>query len=53
MKVPPQRVAPTVWKAAHGNRVPWRVGLDARLINFVVRLLGSATAPIYRRIMDR
>jgi NADP-dependent 3-hydroxy acid dehydrogenase YdfG len=53
VKVPPQRVAAAVWKAAHGNRVHWRVGLDARLVNFAVRLLGSATAPVYRRIMDR
>jgi len=37
----------------HGDRVHWRVGLDARMINFAVRLLGSATAPIYRRIMRR
>jgi len=53
VKVPPQRVAATVWKAVHGDRVHWRVGLDARMINFAVRLLGSAIAPIYRRIMSR
>lgn len=53
VKIAPQQVAATVWKAVHGNRVHWRVGLDARLINFAVRLLGSATAPIYRRIMRR
>jgi len=35
------------------NRVHWRVGLDARLINFAVRVLGSGVAPIYRRIMSR
>ena len=53
VKITPQRVAATVWKAVHGNRVHWRVGLDARLTNFAVRLLGSATAPIYHRIMRR
>jgi len=53
VKVTPQRVAAKVWKAVHGDRVHWRVGLDARMINFAVRLLGSATAPIYRRIMRR
>jgi NADP-dependent 3-hydroxy acid dehydrogenase YdfG len=53
VKITPQRVAATVWKAVHGNRVHWRVGLDARLTNFAVRLLGSATAPIYHRVMRR
>jgi NADP-dependent 3-hydroxy acid dehydrogenase YdfG len=53
VKVTPQRVAATVWQAVHGNRVHWRVGLDARLINFAVRLLGAGTAPIYRLIMSR
>ena len=53
VKITPQRVAATVWKAVHGNRVHWRVGLDARLTNFAVRLLGSATAPVYHRIMRR
>jgi hypothetical protein len=46
-------VAATVWQAVHGNRVHWRVGLDARLINFAVRLLGAGTAQIYRLIMSR
>jgi len=53
VKVAPQSVAQAVWKAVHGNRVHWRVGLDARLINFAVRVLGSGIAPIYRRIMSR
>ena len=53
VKVTPQQVAATVWKAVNGNRVHWRVGLDARLINFAVRLLGSGIAPIYRRLMSR
>jgi len=53
VKIPPRRVAQAVWKAAHGNRVHWRVGLDAQLINFAVRLLGAGVAPIYARIMSR
>lgn len=53
VKVTPQQVAATVWKAVHGNRVHWRVGLDARLINFAVRLLGGGIAPVYRRLMSR
>jgi len=53
VKVTPQRVAATVWKAAHGNRVHWRVGLDARLINFAARLFGAGLAPVYRLIMSR
>ena len=53
VKITPQRVAATVWQAVHGNRVHWRVGLDARLINFAVRLLGAWTAQMYRLIMSR
>jgi NADP-dependent 3-hydroxy acid dehydrogenase YdfG len=53
VKVTPQRVAATVWKAVHGDRVHWRVGFDARMINFAVRVLGAGVAPIYRRIMGR
>lgn len=53
VKVTPQQVAATVWKAVHGSRVHWRVGLDARLINLAVRLLGGGVAPVYRRLMSR
>lgn len=53
VKIHPRRVAATVWKAVHGDRVHWRVGFDARMINFAVRLLGAGVAPIYRRIMGR
>jgi NADP-dependent 3-hydroxy acid dehydrogenase YdfG len=53
VKIAPQRVAATVWKAVHGDRVHWRVGLDARMINLAVRLLGAGIAPVYRRIMRR
>jgi hypothetical protein len=42
-----------VWRAVHGGRVHWRVGLDAKLINAAARLLGSGLAPIYARIMRR
>jgi NADP-dependent 3-hydroxy acid dehydrogenase YdfG len=51
VKIPPRRVAETVWRAVHGRRVHWRVGLDAKLINVAVRLLGGGVAPIYARLM--
>jgi NAD(P)-dependent dehydrogenase (short-subunit alcohol dehydrogenase family) len=52
VKIPPQRVAETVWRAVNGrHRVHWRVGIDAKLINAAVRLLGGGVAPIYARIM--
>jgi NADP-dependent 3-hydroxy acid dehydrogenase YdfG len=51
VKITPERVARAVWRAVHGKRVHWRVGLDARLINWSVRLLGAGIAPIYARIM--
>jgi NAD(P)-dependent dehydrogenase (short-subunit alcohol dehydrogenase family) len=51
VRIPPRRVAETVWRAVHGRRVHWRVGLDAKLINLAVRVLGGGVAPIYARIM--
>jgi len=51
VKIPPRRVAETVWRAVHGRRVHWRVGLDAKFINLAVRVLGAGVAPIYARIM--
>jgi NAD(P)-dependent dehydrogenase (short-subunit alcohol dehydrogenase family) len=52
VKIPPRRVAEAVWRAVNGrHRVHWRVGLDAKLINAAVRLLGGGVAPIYARIM--
>jgi NADP-dependent 3-hydroxy acid dehydrogenase YdfG len=51
VKVTPQQVAEHVWKAVHGNRSHWRVGLDARLLNFSARVFGSALAPVYKRLM--
>ena len=50
VKVRPQQVAEHVWKAVHGDRVHWYVGMDARAINIAVRLLGSWVAPIFRRL---
>jgi NADP-dependent 3-hydroxy acid dehydrogenase YdfG len=53
VRVPPQRVAQTVWRAVHGRRVHWRIGLDARLVHFAVRLLGAGVAPLYARLISR
>jgi NADP-dependent 3-hydroxy acid dehydrogenase YdfG len=50
VKVKPEQVAQTVWRAVHGRRVHWYVGIDARAINIAVRLLGSWVAPIYRKL---
>jgi NADP-dependent 3-hydroxy acid dehydrogenase YdfG len=44
-------VARAVWRAAHGRRAHWRVGFDARMTHYAARLLGSALAPIYGRLM--
>ena len=45
-----EQVAQAVWRAAHGRRVHWRVGLDARLTHYAVRLLGAWVAPVYARL---
>lgn len=50
VKVTPQTVAAKVWKAAHGNRVLWRIGADARALNVLVRLLGSGARGIYKKL---
>jgi NADP-dependent 3-hydroxy acid dehydrogenase YdfG len=50
VKIPPERVAATVWRAVHGRRVHWRVGFDARLAHVAARLLGEWVAPVYARI---
>ena len=34
IKVTPEQVAETVWKAVHGNRVHWRINLKLRLFLF-------------------
>jgi NADP-dependent 3-hydroxy acid dehydrogenase YdfG len=51
VKITPQQVASTVWRAVHGRRVHWRVGFDAKMINLAVRLLGGGVAPIFARLM--
>lgn len=48
IKVTPESVAETVWKAAHGNKVLWRVGRDAVAINLAARLLGSRVRGVYK-----
>lgn len=53
VKITPQRVVKTVWRAVHGNRVHWRVGVDAWLVSLATRLLGSWMAPIHARIVSR
>jgi len=51
VKVTPQQVAEAVWRAVHGQRSHWRVGTDAKAVNALVRLLGSASAPVLKRIL--
>lgn len=48
VKITPKQVAATVWKAAHGRRVLWRVGMDATALNIVVRILGSHSRGLYK-----
>jgi len=50
VKVTAQQVAECVWRAVHGHRSHWRVGLDARLLNLAARIFGSALAPVMRRL---
>ena len=50
VRATPEQVARTVWRAVHGRRTHWRVGLDATLTHYGVRLLGSWAAPIYARL---
>ena len=51
VKAKPEDVAAIVWKAVHGSRAHWRVGFDAKMSHYVVRLFGSWVAPIYARMM--
>lgn len=44
-------VAAMAWRAAHGRRAHWRVGFDARMSHYAVRLFGSWVAPVYARMM--
>ena len=50
VKATADQVAQAVWRAAHGRRPHWRVGFDAKLTHYAVRLLGSWIAPVYARI---
>jgi NADP-dependent 3-hydroxy acid dehydrogenase YdfG len=50
VKATPGQVAKTVWRAVHGRRTHWRVGFDAKLTHYGVRLLGPWAAPIYARL---
>lgn len=50
VKARPEDVAVCVWKAVHGRRAHWRVGLDAKLTHYAVRLLGAWVAPVYARL---
>jgi len=51
VKVAPGQVAEAAWRAVHGSRSHWRVGADARLMNWVARLLGSRTAAVSAWLM--
>jgi len=50
VKVKPQAVAETVWKAVHGKKVLWRVGADATALNIAVRLLGGSARGVYKQL---
>ena len=50
VKIEANQVAQTVWKAAHGNKVIWRVGMDAVALNLLSRLFGSAAKPIVKKL---
>lgn len=51
VKIQAHQVAQTVWKAAHGNKVIWRVGIDAVALGILSRLLGSASRAIVKKLM--
>jgi NADP-dependent 3-hydroxy acid dehydrogenase YdfG len=50
VKATAEQVADTVWRAVHGARAHWRVGLHARLTHYGVRLLGPWVAPVYAKV---
>lgn len=50
VKARPDDVAACVWRAVHGRRVHWRVGIDAKLTHYAVRLLGTWIAPVYAKL---
>jgi short-subunit dehydrogenase len=51
VKVEPRQVAEHVWRAVHGTRSHWRVGFDAKMLHAATRLLGSAMAPIAKKLV--
>lgn len=51
IKVTPQQVAEHVWRAVHGNRSHWRVGIDAVAVNVASRILGPRIAPFMRKMV--
>lgn len=48
VRITPAEVAAVVWKAAHGNRVHWKVGLLIRLM-----MAGTWALPFARRLLVR
>jgi NAD(P)-dependent dehydrogenase (short-subunit alcohol dehydrogenase family) len=50
VRVKPETVAEAVWKAAHGDKVLWRVGGDAIALNMIVRVLGSSARGVYKKL---
>jgi NADP-dependent 3-hydroxy acid dehydrogenase YdfG len=50
VNVTPQAVAQRVWKAVHGNRSHWYVGLEARALHLATRLLGCGMMPVVRKV---
>lgn len=50
VKVRPEEVAATVWRAVHGDQAHWHVGFDAKALNVAARLFGESLAPVFRRL---
>lgn len=50
VKATAEQVAATVWRAVHGRRAHWRVGFDAKLTHYAVRVLGAWIAPVYAKV---
>jgi len=48
VKATPDRVAHTVWRAAHGRRTLWRLGKEAVAMGLLARLLGGWTRRLVR-----
>jgi NADP-dependent 3-hydroxy acid dehydrogenase YdfG len=50
VKATAEQVAQAAWSAVHGSRTHWRVGFDAKMTHYAVRLLGAWVAPVYARL---